>query len=116
MKPTRRSLLALFAPTPLLAQTKVNATNQVSGLPASVTGTFDNWIPIQLSAAPNGIATQFILAVAPRKLMLYRGGVYQSAAPQGTILADYTLVGATITFGSGSIPQTGDTLNGMYTL
>lgn len=65
------------------------------------------------SGTINGTNTAFTLAHADantgNSLVLVRNGVVQQGGGN-----DYTLSGATITFTSGSIPQSGDTLQAWY--
>lgn len=63
------------------------------------------------SGTPNGTVTVFTLTNTPSpaaSLEVYRNGVLQR---QGV---DYTVSGTSITFASGSIPQTGDLLQSFY--
>lgn len=65
------------------------------------------------TGAANGSNTVFTLAQAPSpasSLQVYRNGILQRAT------VDYTLDGATLTFGSLSVPQTGDLLTATYRL
>jgi hypothetical protein len=58
----------------------------------------------------DGSNTSFTLANTPSgtSLMMFRNGLYQ------TMGFDYTLTGSTIQFGTGAVPQPGDTLTTSY--
>lgn len=69
----------------------------------SVGGTSGMVQPTQQPAgAINGVNTVFTVDYIPLYGYLYRNGI---------LIVDWTLVGSTITIGSGNIPQTGDSLN-----
>jgi len=85
-------------------------TNQVNAITSgSTTASFsDAETP---GGAVNGSNTTFTLANTPgaaQALTLYRNGILQA---NGT---DYTLSGQTVTFGSHSVPQTGDIVVAYY--
>lgn len=87
-------------------------TTQVSNLGATGSTTNALFVDAEVpSGTANGANASFVLAHTPApstSLTLYRNGLIQSSS------IDYTLVGATITFNSGSIPQTGDILQAYY--
>jgi hypothetical protein len=96
-----------------------NVTNSVSGLTntvntlsASVANNFSVFIDAEKPAGtPNGTITAFTLANAPSptgSLELFRNGVLQTPG------VDYTVSGSSVTFLSGSIPQTSDVLQAYY--
>lgn len=63
------------------------------------------------AGTPNGTTTVFTLTKTPSpaaSLEVYRNGVLQKQS------VDYTLSGSSITFASGSIPQTSDLLQAFY--
>lgn len=91
------------APCPTSSGTTTSSSNTPPGF-------VDSEIP---AGTINGVNATFTLANAPTpaaSLALYRNGVLQSA------LLDYTLAGASITFRSGSLPQSGDSLVASYRL
>lgn len=85
-----------------------------SGTTTSSSSTPPGFVDSEVPAGTiNGVNAAFTLASAPApaaSLALYRNGVLQSAT------LDYTLAGTTITFGSASVPQAGDSLIASYRL
>lgn len=91
--------------------TSVNGVNQWSLPVTAVVPSFaDGEVP---TGTINGTNASFTLAHASAQtgnsLVLVRNGVVQQSGGN-----DYTLAGATVTFTTGSIPQTGDVVLAWY--
>lgn len=63
-----------------------------------------------LSGTVNGTNTLFTLPVIPGRLQVYTNGLFQVDQAEGLGSWDISWSGSSITFGSLSIPQTGDIL------
>lgn len=63
-----------------------------------------------LSGVVNGTNTVFTLPVIPSQLQVYNNGVFQTDEADGLSVWDVSWGSNVVTFGSASIPQSGDIL------
>jgi hypothetical protein len=89
---------------------RLEAYYRVSGVSSTIAVITDGEIP---GGVINGVNPVFTLATAPNpvnSLRLYKNGLLLAPGASN----DFTLSGATISFVTGAIPQSGDTLQASY--
>jgi hypothetical protein len=111
------SVNTLTAMLNALNSTVTNMSNSLTSLTTQVNNlaTSANYVRFQDAEAPggtvNGTNATFTLQFTPSpsaSLLLFKNGVLQTAGQ------DYTLAGATVTFATNAVPQSGDVLLSYY--